>query len=244
MEPERMVLRMPSDPEAFIAAVAVISCYQIMYAARKLPIELFITNVDHTNDFLFNTLPNDEGHTFLPPPADTDLDFTFDVQRARAIAATGNLHVAEAFGIMLGVDQPFPYPDMLKLDDPDIKNCIGLFHTGRWKEQASGLRELLFTNAPELDLLELPDDTATLLGYYEMVRGCHTVIGPPSAATYLAAASGRNVIELITNGVQDVFYAKPLRSNVILVDASASESLLWNIIRRQRWDYTVAKVTQ
>lgn len=248
MVPEKILFHMPEDPTAFVAAVAVTDAYQKMYAARDLPIELYIDVRVPDHAFLLKTLSGEYKRSSeslsICDVENLDLDFTFDVDRAYRLALTGGRHIAEIFGIMLGVDQPFPYPDMSRLESKEITHDILFLDTALWHNKAKELEEIIFTNAPHLKVnAKYIEEHETLIDAYECVSTAQTVIGPPCTATYLAAAMGRNLIEFIggDDSPLERFLDKPLRNNVVFIPVSASETLLWNILQRKRWDSTVIK---
>ena len=122
-----------------------------------------------------------------------DLVHRFDPQRAYKIAAVTERHAASAFGLIIGSEaSSLPDLSQLGLENQPAKHTIDVLFAGRWPDRMQVVQFLADTHKGKW--FELTDNTG--LELLEKVYGADMVVGPRSAATYLAAIYGKRVVEL------------------------------------------------
>jgi hypothetical protein len=209
---ERILLIMPEDAEACIAATAVVQAYMAdlhdlatrMYDADGKTKTNYLIEVYFPKkymEFMLENLgfvPPDVVRVFSIPSIPTDrrgyeVVFEFDLGQARSIANVCNKHITQGFGILLGCEsnsvplvnrkEEKPEFDFVLL--PGIPNVEELYN-------------LLTFNLMDAKVSQLMSEKDSL---QEVVNSGDIFIGPRSAITYLAAAQGRGVIELYDESV-------------------------------------------
>jgi hypothetical protein len=190
-------LEFPVTPEYQIAAAAAIASFEKMILGRGDKPTFYIKDLPEDARFLLDLMASplcfDD-----PNNLEIDVVFQFDVDRAVALASATHKHVTEAFGIMIGVDQPqqFPLIDTHKFEGKWNTSDI-LIATNGW-DGLSDLQSIIDNCIPEAIVTVLPHHTDaqhTLTELLDIAAAHRIVVGHRSALTYLAAALGKHVIE-------------------------------------------------
>ena len=188
------IMVMPKDEQAFLAAMAVLDSYTV-------PGDVIYDGVDQKFMFLIEgkqILTDDLRDTLLSPSYVRRLAryFEFDTDKAYSIARNINMHMVDAFGVMLGITPRSHFPDLskaLRYETSDHEWLVVL-DTEFIPEEAIPLLE---QKTKSIRLLYKEKDLKRI--FSEVVKS-HWVLGPSSFATYVGVAVGKRVIEIYPTG--------------------------------------------
>jgi hypothetical protein len=171
---------LPLDPEYQLAAVAVLQAFEQLVLSRK---EQYVFHVEAERPYLSEFV-----QPVQPYISDPDVEFVFNVAAARKLATATNRHVTDAFGIMLGVDQPPRVPHLTPAK-PATKDLL-LLRVPEWPGRNEFLEFISINKqAAIVTQIDLVDCTP------EIVADHRIVVGARSEWTYLARAYGQFVVE-------------------------------------------------
>jgi hypothetical protein len=191
----KVLFYLPEDLETLLASIAVIQGYvhvkglQFKLDAIGVVPEIWVHKPkQHLGWFISAIGPHHEvSYGYVPGRLEFDVVFCFDKDSAYRLGATTEMHLTQAFGTQLGIPvQAIPDLSMLKIADPIVD--VGLYNfDGRESVKAWLVKEH-------------PEKSWKILDVSDPPSLARLVVGMQSAATYLACAFKRGVVELVPSG--------------------------------------------
>lgn len=232
---EKVIFRMPEDPEMFVAALGALQAWtaeqesQITHTDRQLDDysvevrqskdagritdgqyyqltaqigEARRRNQERMYDLTVN-LPNEDFDFFIPAfgksqivygdvvikRGDWDFAHVFDPKKAEALAAATQRHASAAFGILIGAECSSLVN--LSMYPVQIGTTIDLLMVGDWPERKA-VEDLALRAGKNVQHVVGLDWYAT----FDCISGSDMIVGPRSAATYIACCLEKRVVEL------------------------------------------------
>lgn len=242
---ELYLFHFPAMWEYQIAAAATLRSFELMLIGREDDYQFYVTGLNEGATFLFDTFSK-KVVCYKPdrePFGLFDVEFHFDVERAKALSVNTKYHVTFAFGVMLGVYGSAQLPELMGQPvDHNGKTKILLSMDHDWNGWAD-LEDIILTNVNDVELVKLdrcaPADY-TLQNVFDLAVNNQFIVGVRSPLTYLAAALGRRVLEFYpTRDMETSWLTKApgSRTYTMLVEGEQPHraTLVWRLLKESLW---------
>lgn len=232
MTPEKYLFHLPENLEHRMAAAAVLCTFSDMLRNMHRPFNFYLSCPRFffsDEQELFLGIGGGEVHinSIFYDATQVDVEFTFDVERAWRIAQSTERHITNAFGVMLGVDQPVIAPRLIQ---PPVPPRSILICEQEGSDTFNDLCDIIQNNAPDIPLTRvrcLDPMLAEFKQVYDLVSAHSLVIAPGGVETYMAASlgNGHTVLELYT---PETAGAQPGWLNKVGVGAEFTRIAIWD----------------
>ena len=195
---ERHFYWMPDSTEMFVAALAAVQDYQKWLAKRHVVPEIHVYCKNPNAHFLFQAIHKNVVPELRVEYLDLrafDQSVRFDEEAAYKLSINTEKHASQMFGIQIGSEPQKSVPDLSCMNVPEASRDILLlpYHANE------KLLDYLENNYPEMSITVVSEEQYKSWNdqvLFELVCDFKLIFGERSAATYLAAAIGRGVIEI------------------------------------------------